>query len=58
MEIKNELYKYAQIFEIDTEKNLLTLYIHPEFISNINDISGLIKLEHVKYVIKEENGNI
>ena len=58
MEIKNKLYKYAQIFEINTEKNLLTLYIHPEFISNINNSNGLIKLEYVKSVLKEENGDI
>ena len=46
--IKNELYKIAQIYEIDTENNKLTLYVDPNFISNIKNIDGFIKVEEVK----------
>ena len=56
--VKNELYKYSQIFEIDMSKNLLTLYVNPEFIKKIKNVSGLIKLEYVESVLENDNGNL
>ena len=53
----NELYKYAQIFEINMDKNLLTLYVSPDFIKNIKDISGIIKLESVNSVLEINDNN-
>ena len=56
--VKNELYKYSQIFEIDMSKHLLTLYVNPEFIKKIKNVSGLIKLEYVESVLENDNGNL
>ena len=58
MKIKNELYKYGQLFEIDSDKNLITLYVHPQFINNIKNIDGIIKLEYVKSVLEEESNDL